>query len=447
MPPQIALIISILFVIWLLRIDQKHAPKMSFTLWIPTIWMLLTAIKPLGVWFRIGPDEEGSPLDRVVLSGLLCLGLFILAQKRFRWSRAIKEHTWLVLLIGYMLVSILWSDIPYISLKRWIRELIAVVMAFLVLTERDPRQAVQSIFRRTIYILIPFSYILIQYFPEYGRQYGRWSGVLMWTGVASQKNGLALLCLFSAFFLVWTLIRRWQGRDIPVVKYQTPVELFLLFLTIWFFMGPQHTFKYSATSTAALAVGLTAFIGLLWLKKRGILIGSRSLTVIISIIIFYGTITPFVGHLSVFDVSSILGRSEALTGRTNVWAELLPVVERQPILGYGFGGFWTPKTRDFYEIGDAHSGYLDVLLEIGFVGMLLLAMFLLSSCRKAQKVMAQDFDWGALWICYLLMVVIHNIAESSINSFASHLTVVLLFLALSVPKNRDAIIFKERERK
>jgi hypothetical protein len=101
-----------------------------------------------------------------------------------------------------MLSSIFWSDMPFISFKRWVKELVAVVMTFFVLSESDPRKALQSIFRRTIYILIPFSYILINYFPEYGREYGRWSGGQMWIGVALQKNGLGRLCVFSAFFSV-----------------------------------------------------------------------------------------------------------------------------------------------------------------------------------------------------------------------------------------------------
>ena len=204
MPRQLALLLCTVFVLFLLRIERRQAPSVSLTLWIPTIWMLCIASKPLGVWFGStgGDAESGSLLDQLFLSALLCLGLFTLASKREVWSNAIKEHPWLVVLIGYMLVSILWSDIPFISFKRWIRELVAVIMAFVLLTERDPQEAMQSILRRTIFILIPFSLLLIKYFPEYGVQYGRWSGGQMWIGVTLQKNGLGRLCLMAASFRV-----------------------------------------------------------------------------------------------------------------------------------------------------------------------------------------------------------------------------------------------------
>jgi exopolysaccharide production protein ExoQ len=432
MPPQVALIICTIFVLWLLRLDHKQSPKVSFALWIPSIWMLVIGSRPLGAWFGTGGEgmESGSPLDRAFLIALLCLGLIILAKRRFNWLNAINKNIWLMLLIGYMFASILWSDLPYISLKRWNRQIIAVVMAFLVLSEPDPRQAVQSIFRRTIYVLIPFSYILIHYFPEYGREYGQWAGNLMWTGVGQQKNSLASLCLIAAFFLIWTFIRRRQGRDIPAVRYQTILEAFILILTFWLMGGPQHNFSYSVTTNVALIVGLAALIGL-FTMKRGKLIGTGILTAIIAFIIVYGTITPFLGRLSLVDISSSFGREETLTGRSEIWAELIPLAMKRPILGYGFGGFWTSDALREVRAPSAHNGYLDIILNLGFIGHIFFSMFLLSCCRKAQSEMIQNFDWGICLICYLLMGVVHNIGESSFAELAGKLSAVVLILAVS----------------
>jgi exopolysaccharide production protein ExoQ len=437
MPPQIALIICSIFVIFLLYLERKQSPDVSLALWIPTIWLFVIDSKPLGIWFQSGGTmEEGSALDRVFLIVLLCLGFIVLTKRRFNWSNAIKENTWLMILIGYMLVSIVWSEMPFISFKRWIRELVAVVMAFLIASEVDPRQALQSIFRRAIYVFIPFSYILIHYFPEYGRQYAPWSGALMWTGVATQKNGLARVCLFAAFYLIWTFIRRKQGRDAPVAKYQTRVEVFILILTIWLFMGPKHSLTYSATSTTSLAIGLTALFCFSWMKKRGKFIGANTLMVIIVAINVYGTITPFLGGLTLFDVASTLGRDETLTGRSDIWAVLVPYAIQKPFWGHGFGGFWTEAMRSSTS-SHAHNGYLDIILNIGFFGLILFTMFLLSCSRKAQKVLNQDFDWGAFWICYLLMAVIHNIAESSVVGFTSGMAKILMFLMVCLPSTNS----------
>jgi len=431
MPPKLALVFCTVFVLFLLRLERKQSPKVSLTLWIPTIWMLCIASKPLAMWFGSGREdfESGSPLDQYFLSSLLCLGFFILARRNFDWSRAIKKNIWLILLISYMLISVLWSDIPFISFKRWCRELVAVIMSFLVLSELDPRQAMQSLFRRTIYILIPFSILLIKYFPKYGIQYGRFSGTQMWVGVTMQKNGLGRLCLIATFFLVWTLVRRGQGRDTPIVKFQTLADVSVLIMTLILIIGPGN--QYSATALLSLAAGLVALVGLTWIKKHRLSLGVNALTAMMALIICFGTFQPFIGGSTVSGVSASLGRESTLTGRTEIWEGLLPDVMQQPILGSGFGSFWTEANREKHDIGEAHNGYLDVLLDLGFIGVLLVSMFLLSSCRKAQREMRSDFDWGSLWICFLLMALIHNITETSFNSFTVHLTAVLLFMAIS----------------
>lgn len=379
--------------------------------------------------------EEGSSLDRIFLITLLCIGLFILTKRRFKWSTAIEENLCLMLLITYIFISILWSDIPYVSFKRFVRALVAIVMAFLVSTEQNPRQAIQSLLMRTIYILVPFSYILIHYFPEYGREYGRWSGELMWVGVTTQKNGLGRLCAISAFILIWELISRWRGRHIPVARYQTPVEVFLLFLTIRLLIGPPES--YSATAVATLIAGIVAMFFLWLIKKRDIILGMKTIVSIIVIFIAIGTIMPFVGAESFAGISSFFGRNETLTGRVDIWFQLVPAFMKQPILGGGFGSFWRTETRNFYEMSHAHNGYIEILLELGFVGIVFFSLFLLSSCRKAYKEMIHNFDFGVLWISFILMTVLYNITESSQTFMTHHMAIVLFFTVFSVHRLRS----------
>lgn len=434
MPPRFASILTTIFILFLLRLERKQNPTASYALWIPTLWMLLVTGKAVAGWFGIGgayTEEEGSVLDRQVLSAFLVIGLLILMKRHFNWINGIRDNTYPVLLIGFMLVSILWSDVPFVSLKRWTREGgIAIVMAFVVSTEVDPPKALKSLFRRIIYVHMPLSILLIKYYPDLAVTYTRWSGDRMWIGVSTQKNGLALLCLFAIFFLLWTLIRRWRGLDIPVTWYQTYIEVFIIMLSIWLFMGPERTLTYSSTSTAALAAGVISLLGLIWLKRRNIIMRGHSLAVFILLVILYGTVTPFVGGLTIFDVSALLGRDKTLTGRSDIWAALIPYAIQSPFLGHGFGGFWNKELRATIDV-EAHNGYLDTILNIGITGLIFWSIFLIASCRKAQREMMQDFDWGIFWFCIILMAVIHNIAESSMTSFSGLMPVVILFLNIS----------------
>ncbi len=430
MPPKLALIFCSVFVLFLLWLDRRQGPKVSHASWIPTFWMFYIATKPLALWFGIPGDEDGSPIDRNFGIGVLCGGLFILFRRKCNWAKIIKENIWVILLIGFMLLSIFWSDIPYISFKRWIREITAVLMALLVATEREPAQAMQSIFRRTVYVLIPFSVLLIKYFPELGLFYVHHEGITMWTGVTTHKNGLGRLCLITMFFLIWTFVRRWQGRSIAVNRYQTIAEVFILFLIIWLFKGPENS--YSATSIGSLAVGIAMYICLLLMKKYHINIGSKTLMAMVACVIGYGIVTVLVGGSTFSTFTSSLGRNETLTGRKDIWETLLPIAMESPIFGKGFGGFWTPEiSLKYFEISECHNGYLEVFLELGIVGIFLVSIFLLSCCNKAIKALHHDFDWGCLWFCFLLMVALYNATESSVNTFTSHLTALLLFLLLS----------------
>lgn len=392
--------------------------------------MLYIASKPLGTWIpQSGSDPElGSPLDRAFLIALICVALFLLIKRKFIWTRAIRENPWVIGLVIFMLVSILWSNIPYVSFKRWTRELLAILMAFILISEPSPRQAMESIFRRTIYILIPFSLLLIKYYQNYGVNYSPWTGTQMWIGVTLHKNGLGRLCMIAAFFLIWSFVRRWQGRNPPVWKYQTYLEISILVLALFLMRGSGGV--YSATAITALAIGLLVYLGCSSSRKSKRILKARTVTITVAAIILLGIVSIFNNGSIVGKFAPALGRNATLTDRTPFWAALVSVAMQSPLLGRGFGSFWTPRTREFYQMSEGHSGYLDSLLELGFVGILLISAFLLSSARKAQKILSRDFDWGILWICFIIMAALHNITESSMPYMDNQLLAILLFLSV-----------------
>jgi len=267
--------------------------------------------------------------------------------------------------------------------------------------------------------------------------YGRWSGAETWVGVTTQKNALGRLVLLAAFFLIWVLVTKYHRKFVTASKYQTHADVSVLILTLLLLSGPGG--HYSATAIVSLTAGLATFAGLLWMRKRHMILGPRVFPVILMIIIGIGILQPFMGGSSVVGAASTLGRNVTLTGRTDIWASLVPDVMKNPIQGVGFGGFWTRANREAHDIGEAHNGYLDVVLELGFLGVLFVVIFFLTSCRKAQKVMALDYELGSFWICFMLMVVIHNITESTINSFTTSLTSVVLFLTICGARAAETI--------
>lgn len=414
-------------------LDRKQSPELSVTLWIPTIWMLYTSSKPLGIWFKmkVTDPEAGSPLDRNFLIILMLIGLLILVRRKYDFKSTLKQNKWLIFLLLFMFISILWSNLPFISLRRLGREFVAVVMAFMIHSEPSPRKALESLLRRTVYILIPFSLLLIKYFPYYGREYNRYTGELMWLGVSTQKNGLGLLCMFSAIFLIWSLFRKRQDRNLKIKRFILSAEIMLLLLALYLLRGPGGT--YSATSLVVFILGLISYLTFKILEKQKTTISAKAITGVALFLIIFGVITLFAQGSNIKFIVSYLGRESTLTGRTEVWAILLAKAMEHPLIGYGYGGFWTQKLRQEL-ISGGHNGYLDVILNIGFIGLFLLSGFILNSTRKAHEYLNIDFDWSVLWLCLVIITLIHNITESSIHAFSTELTAIILFFTITSTK-------------
>jgi O-antigen ligase len=86
---------------------------------------------------------------------------------------------------------------------------------------------------------------------------------------------------------------------------------------------------------------------------------------------------------------------------------------------------------------------LEVLMEIGSVGLLLIAAFVLSSAGKAVRALGRDFDWASFCICSLLMFTLHNSTEASINTFTNFFTAVIMFVGMTVASTRNPQVKRE----
>jgi len=206
-------------------------------------------------------------------------------------------------------------------------------------------------------------------------------------------------------------------------------------LAFYLFMGPKRTLTYSATSTVVLVIGMSALIVLNWLQKKSIFPNANLLTIVLAAIIVYGTITPFVGKLKILDVTSLLGRSENLTERGEIWNKLIPLAMQDPILGKGFG-YWTDQLSEYLKVQSGHNGYLDTIFTLGFLGLILMSVFLIDTFRKAHKEMMRDSDWGILWICLIFMGAIHSISESSLDSFTGIFPMIIFITLINHSHSR-----------
>jgi len=375
--------------------------------------MLIMASRPIGAWFKNAGSysiAEGSKYDRIVLSILIFLGIWILSNRRMDWSKIIKDNRLLILLYVYLGISILWSDYPFISFKRWFKITGTVVMSFVILSEDNPLKALLSILRRSAYILIPLSIVLIKYFPEYGVQYSRWEGVRMATGVTTHKNSLGVLCAFSSLTLIWAFFRGRKMEKAHWLRAAGSADLLVIAISLFLLFGGESG-TYSATSILIFSVGMLLYISLERTKSFSSTVSNNFrmlvLVGVVVVVLFRNLLLP--------PILESLGRNETLTDRAYIWASVLAIASRHPVLGTGYGGFWGLKSEAItsrYGVLQAHNGYLDVYLQVGVIGIIFLSLFLLELCGKARNMTSYDKDLGVLSICFVIMILLYNYSEA-----------------------------------
>jgi O-antigen ligase len=360
-----------------------------------------------------------------VLSLLIIFALLILYRRKIEWPLILKDNFWLILLFLYLGSSVLWSDFPFVSFKRWMRLCGAIPIALVVLSERSPFKALESTFRRCAYVLIPFSLLLIKYFPDFGVEYSR-EGTKMWVGVGSQKNSLGVICALSAFLIVWTFLRDRRAGALLKPRSQALSEGLVLVIGLYLLIGFRGV--YPATAIGFLIVGVASLV-LLYEMKRNV----RHMATFLVLVVVVGLLCLAFGDSLVPTVTSAFNRNESFTGRSDIWREVLDVASRNPLLGVGYGGYWGLQDEKIYStlgVREAHSGYLDVYLEVGIVGIMLLVAFLLAHHRRALRELNHAYDWGLFGICVLMMTLIHNFTESNFLRTSNYFWNVTVFLTI-----------------
>lgn len=429
----LALFFCAALVLMLLRIERQQNLTASIALWIPTLWMLIYGSRPVSAWLgyrasgsQVDEMTAGNPYDRIIYSALILLALYVLNKRKIKWFSILKDNPGLVFLLIFSALSILWSHFPLLSMKRWIRFAGFIPAAAVILSEINPLQALISILRRCTYVLMPFSIVLIRYSPL-GRHYGRWSGIIAWRGVTLNKNSLGQLCAVSIFFLVWEVLREWRTKCYSRIRSVKIADAFMLGLAIFLLLSGGKQ-SLSITAISALMISLVSMVFLFRLKNRV----QRTASVLILAISFLWVGLMFGGSF-LRNATQFVGRDSSFTGRADFWPLLLKEGARHPLLGAGFGGYFgSPGTEFLEETGyfEGHNGLLEVYVELGIAGVILLIAFYLGLYRRFRKELNHAFDWGIFGTSFLVFSWLLNFGESLLLGSESYVWGITVLLSL-----------------
>jgi O-antigen ligase len=396
----------------LLYYDQRWFPKISIESMIPLGWTFILGSRPLSTWLNpyeilnegAGGNLEGSPLDRNYYLGMIALGIVVLIRRRVRVGEFLRGNPWVTAYFLYFMISCFWSDYPFVSLKRWIKDAGHLVMIMIVLSEARPVDAVKALVVRAAYFLLPLSWVLIQWYSNLGRAYNRWTGVVTYTGVAGNKNMLGIMVAAVGLFLVWSIVDAWNDRQHPHRRKQLLVYAVLLLFHLWLLGKAQSASSLFATVLGASLILVTRVESI----RRRVRAWGISLATLAVLLVATGAWGALQSGMI-----QMLGRDPSLTGRSDIWESVLR--ERtNPVIGVGYYSFWTGDRLKrvsegyYYVLNEAHNSYLETYLDGGALGLLLLAMLLASNLlyhmkrlqEGAQGLHAAAFALGVVAVVY-----------------------------------------------
>lgn len=207
----------------------------------------------------------------------------------------------------------------------------------------------------------------------------------------------------------------------------------------------------AALLTLALTRSSTVFVaGLAALVALGVLLIARRLTMR-GRLALYGLTAAAAAGAVVLALSfretllDLVGRSDDLTGRLDIWGAVIGLAEQRPVLGWGWVSYWAPWVEPFDDLViidgvrylQAHNAWLDVALQLGWVGLVVFTILVVTT---GARVLSWSVDaplddptpTAALRLLpalLLTVLLVHSLAESRLLIEAG--LVLLVYLAVA----------------
>lgn len=378
-------------------------------------------------------SAEGSPLTKVFWAVVyLIVALRVISRYR-QIVPLVRANKCLCLLVLLAIVSTLWSQDPAITLYHGVAllgtTLVAIDLA-LHYSIREQLRLICIVLGLVVLLSIAvevFASGLIPHAPSDPSDLD----VAGWQGVFATKNNFGrIVVLAAAAFLSRPRLRR---RDT------------LLMVTLMVIAGAAVYAARSAGSLVTLGVIIlmySAFGALRWRPAVLTLVGVGALLIVVP--------TTYWALNNLDAVTAILGRDPTFSGRTELWRLTVENIAQSPVLGHGYDAFWNVSSQQAARIRGAigwpaptsHNGYLDMLLDLGFAGLLLYASSYVIAVRRAVTIFKGDPAHEIVWpLNFLNFALLCQVVEAGI--FGPNSIFWILYAATAFSVSKPLLVIEE----
>jgi len=424
------------FIAWLFWKDMGWRKVGTRALLIPGAWIAIQGSRPVSYWLGYGSGES-NPVTTLSFALFLVAAVVVLVRRKLNWGSLVQKNKAIFLIYTYLLLSVFWSEMPFASTKRLVKDFEALLIGLIFLTEINPVEAIRAVFVRVSYILFPLSVVFIKYFPHIGREANK-AGENMFTGVTTQKNSLGETVFVLGLFLLWDFVAIYKGENRKGKKQQLAIRAGMLLMGLWLLVTCD-----SQTSMLCLVLGAVAFWGcgrLLRMRR-----GKAVLYAILASIIMLAIADKTFGLSDM--VIRALGRNPTLTGRTEIWRAVLEQ-KTDRLVGHGFCIFWDTEKGEavigeLMQINSTHNGFLEMYVDGGLVGVGLLIFMMLAGGRRVIDRLFAGHPLGRIGLVFWLLAILYNFSESSFFRL-DVLWFTLLLLLMLTPQTRQQLAHARR---
>jgi O-antigen ligase len=352
------------------------------------IFVLFTALSGVAWVLAFG---EAIAAGVAIIGGLVSLLLWFVIRPQVQWRRLPLFSLGYVAWAG---LSILWSAWAQTSALTWLLLIITTLQGFFVgsvLTWRELVRAIASARKWVLALSFAFELSVSLFLghavmpgfapiPE-----GKVDPIVYWSrnnlldggriqGILGNANLLGPLCLLA---IVVFAIRLASGAPRRIL------------LWIWIGLAAYLMIRAGSATSYVAAAGVAVVLTTVLLMRRTRRPGERTPYYIAYAVVGIGGLIAFwLFHAQLF---ALVGRESDLTGREGIWDVVLAKAWERPWTGWGFATPWNPADPAFdrwivdhgQTVMQAHNMWVDVFLQLGIIGVVLIAMTYLAFVWRA----------------------------------------------------------------
>jgi O-antigen ligase len=334
----------------------------------------------------------------------------------------------------WMVLSVAWSAYPLLTVRRASRELIEMTTAILLGLSMTRRDEILRLLFRTFFIINLLDLVSIAV-PSISFTTIGFAGI----HVHKSTAGLFFFLAIPIFMI---------GVFDRAVSLSRVGAAFALFTAAGMCILSQSK---SAVGVMLISIMLVTLSRIFAARN----VFSRIVIPLMSIL-FVASLATLIAAYGVPESLNLVFGDATLTGRDQIWRYTWNVIDRHPMNGVGYGALWQigpdegtllTTSGATWIPNQAHNGYLDVLAQLGTVGLILLALFMIGSLYRAARFTdaferRNIFGPGHYALFVLWGTLLYNVTETSFLRPSQGLWFMLIFVAAFMARQ----LYRPRQR-